>query len=65
MWDSYRKCWRWSVICLGNSVLGFGCAQGLGRELEVLFQAESSPTLLLNSALVDVFGRAILQFFNT
>ncbi len=53
------------LLALGSGVLWqAGCTQALQNELEVLFAAQASPTLIRSSWLVKTFGPGVLTLFN-
>lgn len=57
--------WRISALGMGGWMMQAGCIQQLQQELEVLFRVQSSPQLIHQSYLVDIFGAAILGLFNS
>jgi hypothetical protein len=62
-----HRCRRWKrnvfIAALGAWMWQAGCVQIVQRELEVLLRPEANPTLIHNSALVNLFGPKILTLF--
>lgn len=59
-----RAVWRLALICSGASLLQIPtCDRLVNREFEVLLQPQSSPTLIRQSFLVNLFGPRILSLF--
>jgi len=60
-----RSKWKHNLVlvALGAWLCQAGCVQIVQRELEVLLRPEANPTLIHNSALVNLFGPSILTLF--
>jgi hypothetical protein len=55
-----------TVLCLSGCLFQFGagCNRALQNNIEVLFAADASPSLLYNSWVFNKLGAGVLSFFN-